>query len=296
MLSEYSWEYYKSRSEVGKAVTALINRKNYYTQSEYDKSIRNNIGLSEEINENNLIFRDLAEESIDNPLSVLPYISRAAEKAGRRNRADERTLRALQDRHGRISRRIYELASCYWFDDAHKPGSELSSCTTAILRFFLAESGVCIKATRVYPGLISMIERRSNAHAINPNSHYKWVKEKILGSACIDPKILEKKKGLLSIEELLVNPRTEVFTCGLTNTEYDIIRTDTPYRPGDPEIDYPGEARICNPDSLDDGMKKWRIENEPWRIEYDKTINSLIAERSSYSLFLVAKPPLNSRI
>jgi hypothetical protein len=271
LVSDYLWDYYQSRSVAGKALVAFTKggMYGYYDQQDYEAAIRTSLSIDECTFENNLIFRDLAEEAIDNSFSALPYVSRLAQKAGERNRTKERIFRSLQERHGRITRRVYELVPCFWLNCMNDANAEFNSRLTAVLRYFLTETGVCIKALRVNPGLVSSVERRLNAHALNPELHLNWIRSKILGTACIDPNLFSSKAGLVRLEDLLLHPQTEVFSCGLTKGEYEVIRTDAPSDPGDWDRDY-----IINNDA----------------------IQRLLDERSRYTLLLIAKPPLNSLI
>jgi hypothetical protein len=272
LISAYLWDYRTGRSVAGRLLTALAQGRggiHSYDSKDYDAAIHARIDIEESTFENKLIFRDLAEEAINNPFSALPYISRFAERAGERNRAKERTFRALQERHGRITRRIYELVPSVWLEDSNDANSKIYSRETAFLSYFLTESGVCIKASRVNPKLISSFERRANAHALNPELHRKWVQSKILGAACIDPSLFVSKSGIVNIEDLLLNPKTDVFSCGLTNDDYEVICTDTRFAPMDCDHDF----RIS-----------------------PISIKRLLAERSGYTILLIARPPLNSLI
>ena len=206
------------RRSQGSATGGIRSKINgYYShraeQREYCADVERRVRDSGHIPENELVFRDLAEEQINNVGSMLPYLARAAQRHGQnKDRAQDRTLAALRSRYGKLTRRIYELVY-----------NGRSTGRHATLKYFLTDEGICIPAQRMIMEHVGQIERRVKSYWIDPAAHVRWLREEVLQRAVVPPDVFEAKNGIMELSDLILNPVSVLARCASDGKEYDII-------------------------------------------------------------------------
>ncbi len=171
------------------------------------KSLINSINPNEKFIDKGLFFRDVAKEEINNPLSSVPWIGKAAQRVGQKvNNAEDRELRKIEYQHGKINHRIYEISK--------KKIAEIS--------YFLTDQGICIPARRM---LIEDADFLEKSRLLKITKAKEWIKDNIFSKV-----IFSKSKDFLyeikKIDQLIQHRKITKMVSKTDSQEYEVMNSN----------------------------------------------------------------------